>query len=357
MGGGSTPSTQVQQTTQSNGPPSYIQPYLQGGIQDLTNLYKANPKAPAYYPGQTVASPSAATQSAIQTLFQRGANGSPEVRAGKQFATDTVGGKYLDIGNNPYFQKALAAGFEPQTREFNSSILPGVDARFSGAGRYGSNSHLDNTGMALDSLTRAQANAAATASNAAYTNERSNQLTAAGLLPGFAAADYQDINAMGQAGQALDQQSQAQIDSNIARYNYDQNAQWNYINRYLASLNGGYPGGESRGTVYGSAQPSSNPSESILGGILGVGGLALKAAPLFGLSDERLKEDITPVGKLKDGQTVYSYRFKGDPRTQIGLLAHEVERVHPDAVAKHPSGYRMVDYRRATAASAPGGLL
>ena len=281
MGGGSTPSTQVQQTTQSNGPPAYIQPYLQGGIQDLTNLYKANPKAPAYYPGQTVASPSAATQSAIQTLFERGAHGSPEIRAGKQFATDTVSGKYLDIGSNPYFQKALAAGFEPQTREFNSNILPGVDARFSGAGRYGSNSHLDNTGMALDSLTRAQANAAATASNAAYANERTNQLTAAGLLPGFAAADYQDINAMGQAGQATDQQNQAQIDSNIARHNYDQNAQWNYINRYLASLNGGYPGGESSGTMYGSAMPSTNPFASAFGMGTSIAGLGLSAAAFF----------------------------------------------------------------------------
>ena len=357
MGGGSTPSTQVQQTTQSNGPPSYIQPYLQKGIQDLTNLYNANPTAPAYYPGQTVATPSAATQSAIQTLFQRGANGSPEIRAGKQFADDTVAGKYLDIGSNPYFQKALAAGFEPQTNQFMTSVLPGVTAQFSGAGRYGSGQQEAYTKLAVNSLNNAQANAAATASNAAYGNERANQLSAAGLLPGLAAADYQDINAMGQAGQAIDQQNQAQINSNIARYNYDQNAQWNYINRYLASLNGGYPGSESRGTMTGSATPSSNPTDSILGGLLNLGGLGVKAYSAGIFSDERLKEDIKPVGKLKDGQTVYSYRFKSDPRTRIGLLAQEVERVHPDAVATHPSGYKMVHYGRATAAAAPGGLM
>ncbi|HEX9328536.1 MAG TPA: tail fiber domain-containing protein, partial [Reyranella sp.] len=94
-------------------------------------------------------------------------------------------------------------------------------------------------------------------------------------------------------------------------------------------------------------------------------GVGMSALGMLGFSDRRLKEDITPVGALNDGQTVYSYRYKGDPRTQIGLLAQEVERVHPEAVARHPSGYRMVDYRRATrsarsgqaAASAPGGLM
>ena len=59
-GGGQTPSTTVQQTRQSNEPPSYIQPYLQKGIQDLTALYDKG-SAPGYYPGATVATPSANT--------------------------------------------------------------------------------------------------------------------------------------------------------------------------------------------------------------------------------------------------------------------------------------------------------
>jgi hypothetical protein len=32
---------------------------------------------------------------------------------------------------------------------------------------------------------------------------------------------------------------------------------------------------------------------------------------------------------------------------QIGLMAHEVEGIHPEAVATHASGYKMVDYGRA----------
>ena len=64
-------------------------------------------------------------------------------------------------------------------------------------------------------------------------------------------------------------------------------------------------------------------------------------------SDERLKENIEKVGKTNDGQNIYRYNYKGDPRTQIGLLAQEVAQDHPDAVGKR-DGYLTVDYRDAT---------
>lgn len=363
-GGGTTPSTSIQQTKQSNEPPAYIQPYLQKGIQDLTALYDKG-AAPGYYPGATVATPSANTQAALTALYERGVRGSPYGKAVMANLDETMGGKYLDVDANPYFQKALAAGFRPQTEQFMQEVVPGLDGRFAGAGRYGSSAHAGTTDRAVDSLNRAQADAAVKASSSAYDAERSRMLSAAGtaasLFPQLQAADYQDIEAMGQAGAGWDRQNQARIDADIARYNYDSNKDWNYINRYLASLNAGYPGGEMSGTVRGSAMPSTNPSADTWNTILKGASIGL---PLI-FSDRRLKENITPVGALNDGQTVYSYRYKGDPRTQIGLLAQEVERIHPEAVARHPSGMRMVDYRRATrsarsgqaAASAPGGLM
>jgi hypothetical protein len=64
-------------------------------------------------------------------------------------------------------------------------------------------------------------------------------------------------------------------------------------------------------------------------------------------SDERLKENIKQVGKTNDGQNIYRYNYKGDPRTQIGLLAQEVARDHPEAVGRR-DGYLTVDYRDAT---------
>ncbi len=64
-------------------------------------------------------------------------------------------------------------------------------------------------------------------------------------------------------------------------------------------------------------------------------------------SDERLKEDAEQIGKTNDGQPIYRFRYKGDPRYQIGLMAQEVAQDHPDAVGKH-DGYLTVDYKAAT---------
>lgn len=85
------------------------------------------------------------------------------------------------------------------------------------------------------------------------------------------------------------------------------------------------------------------------GNIIGAGLGAVGALSGF-LSDERAKDDIEPVGELFDGQTIYRYRYKGDPRHQIGLIAQEVEDARPSAVIHDFAGSRLkgVDYKRAT---------
>lgn len=84
----------------------------------------------------------------------------------------------------------------------------------------------------------------------------------------------------------------------------------------------------------------------------GIGGLFSGGltgwSPGGALSDERAKEDIEPVGQLDNGQTVYRFRYKGDPTPQIGLLAQEVEQSDPGAVTEGPGGFKYVDYDRAT---------
>jgi hypothetical protein len=74
------------------------------------------------------------------------------------------------------------------------------------------------------------------------------------------------------------------------------------------------------------------------------------------LSDERAKEDIEPIGKTADGQTIYRYRYKGDPEVQIGLLAQDVERQTPEAV-REIGGLKMVDMDKATRRAAMFGSL
>jgi len=67
-------------------------------------------------------------------------------------------------------------------------------------------------------------------------------------------------------------------------------------------------------------------------------------------SDRRLKHDIKEIGMSHDGMPIYTFKYKGDPQSQthVGFMADEVEKKHPDAVGLDPSGYKTVNYDKAT---------
>lgn len=71
-------------------------------------------------------------------------------------------------------------------------------------------------------------------------------------------------------------------------------------------------------------------------------------------SDRRLKEDIRKVGETFDGQPIYSFKYKGEDKSQLGLMAQEVEKSHPEAVGER-NGYLTVDYQDATEDAAKRG--
>lgn len=125
-------------------------------------------------------------------------------------------------------------------------------------------------------------------------------------------------------------------------------------------------GAESTGELSGTTTQQGSLLSNILGGMFGGMGL-IGGTGGFGAngwltslmsSDERVKEDIHKVGELDDGSNVYSFRYKNDPsrKTQIGLLAQEVERDRPDAVVEI-GGVKFVDYHKATERSRAIGML
>jgi hypothetical protein len=80
-----------------------------------------------------------------------------------------------------------------------------------------------------------------------------------------------------------------------------------------------------------------------LGGIAqGVGSAAAAAIP-FMMSDKRLKTDIEKVGKTNAGLPIYTYKYKGDNKTQMGVMAQDVEKKTPKAV-KEVGGFKAVNY-------------
>lgn len=108
-------------------------------------------------------------------------------------------------------------------------------------------------------------------------------------------------------------------------------------------------GGTSNGTS--NTQGSSTMSgaqqfATIAGGLGSLFGGGSNVAKAWA-SDRRIKDDIEQVGELFDGTPVYTFRYKGEERTNIGLMAQDVEKFAPEAV-EEVQGIKLVDYHKAT---------
>ena len=99
--------------------------------------------------------------------------------------------------------------------------------------------------------------------------------------------------------------------------------------------------------MQGYQQQSAN-NASLWGGLGRVAGMAMP----FVLSDRRAKTDIKKVNTLDNGLVVYSFKYVGDPVPRVGLLADEVERIHPEAIAVDEQGYKRVNYSLAVGETA-----
>jgi Chaperone of endosialidase len=96
------------------------------------------------------------------------------------------------------------------------------------------------------------------------------------------------------------------------------------------------------------AKPASS-SGALIPLLLLVAVLAVAASggddePVAQASDVRLKEDIRRVGTNRLGLGVYQYRYKGMDGVWEGVMAQEVEVMHPGAIRALPFGYKAVDY-------------
>jgi hypothetical protein len=99
---------------------------------------------------------------------------------------------------------------------------------------------------------------------------------------------------------------------------------------------GAQAAGQSAMDQYGIASSNVNAQNAGLYNLAGtIGGAAM-------FSDPRLKSNVVRVGTHRLGIGVYEYDIFGN--RERGVMADEVEAVMPEAVALHPSGYKMVNY-------------
>lgn len=189
------------------------------------------------------------------------------------------------------------------------------------------------------------------------------QLMNQGIRPGTAAWDSEmrrmtNANSDQMNQLALNGRGQAFSEAVTAR-----NQPINELSALLSSTQLANPGAQSSGTpqaqvggvdytglVNSNYQAQLANSGGVMGGLFGLAGTLGSAAMKAGMfaSDRRVKDDIVRVGTLDNGLPVYSFRYKSGGGIQIGLMAQDVEKLHPDAVAEF-DGVKHVDYGRAVA--------
>lgn len=119
-----------------------------------------------------------------------------------------------------------------------------------------------------------------------------------------------------------------------------------YADKYLQNLTGLSNLGLNAGgalTGAGSVSKSQSTSESKQGvGLLSV--LSSLGTLAAGASDIRLKKDVTKLGVMDSGLGVYQFTYLNDDGPYIGVMAHEVAELYPEALGPVIAGYMTVQY-------------
>lgn len=253
-------------TTTSQVDPT-IQPFLSYGLTEAQRLYQAG--GPQYYSGDTFVRPSETTQTGLQALENRARMGSPLVGQAQQQISNTIGGNYLS--GNPFFQGAFAPAAQAATQQFQTAIGD-IGSAASKAGRYGSGAMGTLQDRASGQLAQSLSNTAGTLAYQNYADERARQQAATMAAPGMAQADYQDIQNLLAAGRAREGYTGQQLQSDIARFNFGQNAPQQNLGTFLSSIYGN-PLGMNRSTSMSGSTPGPSGFQNLLGGVATLGGL------------------------------------------------------------------------------------
>jgi hypothetical protein len=261
------PSYQIGKT--ESAPWAGQQPYLQTGFQTAQNLL--NSGQPQYYPNATYVPMSGQTGQSLN-LGENAANaqwGATDPGALASL-TPTAINQTLSMARgdqltnaNPYFQQMLQNTFQKSQ--------PTIDAAFAGGGR-------GISGARDAAISDAWANTAGNLGYQDYSKERQNQLGAIAAAPGMVQAGMAPLQQLAQIGTTREGYAGTELQDTLARYNAQQNAGWNNLAKYMATVGGGGYGTQSSQYVPTTSTPwqtglgYAGAGASILGSLFGRNG-------------------------------------------------------------------------------------
>lgn len=321
--------------------------------QENYNLAKELGEKPfMQYQGERVGSMGSDTQTAINGIKGQIGSGDmtgvlADIASGKTNAAGLMGAY-----QNPYEQDVIDKTLSGMDTSRVQALMGNSDSA-NKAGAFGGSRHgivdavtnaesLKNMGL-MESQLRAQGFNTALGAAQNEVAGRASSATAANT------GRNQNLATMLQTGLTEQAQSQAAIDSDIAKFNEPRDYDLENLNLRLSAL-GMSPYGKSE-TATKTSQGGSSGTDV---GSLGLGVFSL----LLGLSEDDTKTDKEKVGTVPGTDLeMWAYRYKNDPKTYpkvVGVMASDVEKKMPEAVKK-VGGKRVINFGMIQEAVQNGG--
>jgi hypothetical protein len=231
---------------------------LKTGVSDLESLYKSGGLRSSYGPSR-VAGLNSTLGDFWNATEKRARDGNPLLGQSQDYYSDVLSGKYLGR-DAPGFSDVLA-----KTQDM-------VNANASAGSRYGTTTHGAEMTRELGGLQYQN-----------YLRERGIMDNAAQMAPEMAAADYYDIDRLGEVGGARQNYDQLLAGEAADKFAFEQGADEDAILRYLQALSGvGGLGSINYGPGGGGGGQQANPWLTGAGIATELGSSYLGAGGTFG---------------------------------------------------------------------------
>lgn len=227
-----------------------------------------------YFPDSTVAERNPYTEQALTAQARRGLAGSDLNREAQSYTQAVLSGEHL--GSNPWLDQMYDRAAKAVSNTYNRTVLPGIETRFAGANRSGSDAYQRARRIANEELGDSLGGLATSIYGGAYEAERSRMGEAMRAAPTLAMQDYVDTGQAAQAGLSQEQLAQRQLDDLVKRFQFNQDEPFTRASRYAALL--GQPIMTSQS--YSKQWNESDPTKDIAAGVLALAPMAFGMPPM-----------------------------------------------------------------------------